>query len=159
MLDYSHGIGISSISDWNYEELSLISSHVNERKKIFAIHASENKRENIQKILDLKPRFVVHLCSATDEDITDVAKEKIGVVVCPRANLFFGLQPPIDMLLKKKIPVMLGTDNAMIVKPDIFKEVDFLIKNYDINQNTVLKMISDTPTKIFEEILKKHAYS
>ena len=36
LLDYSHGIGISSISDWNYEELSLISSHVNERKKIFA---------------------------------------------------------------------------------------------------------------------------
>ncbi len=159
LLDMSHGIGISSIADWNFEELEMIVNHVKDRKKIFAMHASEDKREDIDKILDLEPHFLVHLCKATEEDINEVAKKKIGVVVCPRANKFFGLKPPISLLLEKNVSVMLGTDNAMIVKPNIIEEMKFLVKNYGVEKNIAIKMISNTPLKIFGEILKNHVYS
>jgi cytosine/adenosine deaminase-related metal-dependent hydrolase len=159
LLDISHGIGISSIADWDFEELEMITRHVKERKKIFAMHASEDKREDIGRILDLAPHFLVHLCKATEEDINEVANKKIGVVICPRANKFFGLEPPITLLLEKNASVMLGTDNAMIVKPDIIKEMNFLIKNYDVEREIAVKMISNTPLKIFGEILKNHVHS
>lgn len=159
ILDMSHGIGISSISDWKEEELKLLAEHVKERKKLFALHASENKREDIGKILDLKPNFVIHLCKASEDDINEVAKKKIGVVICPRANSFFNLEPPINLLLEKKIEVMLGTDNAMIVDPDIMKEMEYLIKKFKIEKGKAIKMISNTPSKFFGEILKNHLHS
>ncbi|HEC75707.1 MAG TPA: hypothetical protein ENI33_00405 [Thermoplasmatales archaeon] len=159
ILDISDGIGLSSISDWKFEEIVAISNHVEERGKIFALHASESRREDINKILDLKPNFLVHLCKADEENINEVAKKKIGVVVCPRANGFFGLSPPLNLMMEKRIDVMLGTDNAMIVEPDIIEEMNFLIKKFDIEKKEAFKMISKTPSKFFGEILKNRVHS
>jgi len=153
LLDISHGIGVSSISDWKYEELQAIANHVKERKKIFAIHASEDKREDIQKILDLSPYFLVHLCNATEEDIEEVSKKKIGVVICPRSNKFFGLKPPLQLLMEKGIDIMLGTDNAMIVEPNIIEEMNFLVKEYKIERGEAMKMITETPFKLFRKFI------
>ncbi|HEC88180.1 MAG TPA: hypothetical protein ENI52_02570 [Thermoplasmata archaeon] len=159
LLDISDGIGLSSIFDWEFEEIMAISNHVEERGKIFALHASESRREDINKILDLKPYFLVHLCNANEEDINEVAKKKIGVVICPRANEFFGLSPPLNLMIEKRIDVMLGTDNAMIVKPDIIEEMNFMMKKFDIEKKEAVKMISKTPSKFFGEILKNRVYS
>ena len=153
LLDISQGIGISSVSDWKYEELQAIANHVKERKKIFAIHASEDRREDIQKILDLSPYFLVHLCRATEEDIEEVAKRKIGVVVCPRANAFFDLKPPVQLLMEKGVDIMLGTDNAMIVEPNIIEELNFLVKEYKVEKEKAMKMITETPLKLFRKFI------
>jgi len=159
LLEISHGIGLSSYSDWGEDEIKLIAEHIKARKKIFAMHASEGKREDIGKILDLKPDFLVHLCRATEDDINEIVRKGIGIVVCPRANAYFGLKPPLKILMEKKAIVMLGTDNAMIVKPNIIEEMEYTVKNFGIRKEEAFKMISKNPSKFFGEILKNHVYS
>lgn len=153
LLDISHGIGLSSISDWDYEEAKAIAEHVASRKKIFAIHASEDKREDIGKILDLFPMFLIHLCKANEDDIKEVVRKGIGVVVCPRANAFFGLVPPVNILLEYKADIMLGTDNAMIVKPDIMEEKKYVMRKFGVSEEKANEMISATPEKLFGKFI------
>ena len=57
LLKNSDGIAISSISDWDYSELQKVARDTRHKNKIFALHASERIRENIDDILDLKPNF------------------------------------------------------------------------------------------------------
>ncbi|MCD6331238.1 MAG: amidohydrolase family protein [Thermoplasmata archaeon] len=159
LIDICQGVGLSSYSDWNEEEIRQIAEHVKKRKKIFALHVSEARRENIHEILELKPDFVVHLCKATEDDINEIVKRKIGVVVCPRANEYFGLEAPLKILMEKKAIVMLGTDNAMIVKPNIIEEMEYVKRKYGLEEKEAFKLISNNPLKMFGEILKKEAYS
>ena len=153
ILRISEGIGVSSISDWDYEEAKAIAEHVASRKKILALHASEDKREDIGKILDLSPMFLIHLCKANEEDIKEVVRKGIGVVVCPRANAFFGLVPPVNILLEYKADIMLGTDNAMIVKPDIMEEKKYVMRKFGVSEEKANEMISATPEKLFGKFI------
>ena len=152
ILSISHGIGLSSISDWN-EDIEKIAEHVHKKKKIFALHVSEAKRENIDEVLKLEPSFVVHLCMASEKDIEKVAEEGVPIVVCPRSNAFFGLRPKIELLMKYNATIMLGTDNAMIVEPDIVEELKYTIKNFEIDEKEAIKMVSSNPKKVFKEFL------
>ena len=77
----------------DYGELSALAAHVNYKGCHFAIHASERIREDIGKVLDLKPWFVVHMTVAEREDVVACAESDVPIVVCPRSNLFFGSEP------------------------------------------------------------------
>jgi len=125
LLKLSTGIGISALSDWDYSELEKIAKEVHREKGILAMHASESVREDIDLILDLKPDVLVHLTSATPQDIERVAEAGIPVVVCPRTNSLFGLTPDIPLMLEKGIKLSLGTDNLMFKSPDLFSEMRF----------------------------------
>ena len=124
LLKVASGIAVSSISDWDYSELSSLAAHVNDKGGRFAIHASERIREDIGKVLDLKPRFVVHMNMATKEDMVACADANVPIVSCPRSNLFFGSVPPLKMMLDSGAMVALGTDNAMVSMPDMFQEIE-----------------------------------
>jgi cytosine/adenosine deaminase-related metal-dependent hydrolase len=126
LLDKSDGIAISSISDWDYSELQKIAGSVNQKGKLFALHASERIHENIDNILDLKPGFLVHMIKASESDFIRVKQEKIPVVVCPRSNSFFGLRPDFKLMKKVDINVLLGTDNAMLNSPNLLEEICFI---------------------------------
>jgi cytosine/adenosine deaminase-related metal-dependent hydrolase len=117
------GIGMSALSDWPYDLLTRLSSRARSAGKSFAVHASETKREDIDRILDLKPSFLVHMCSASDDDIAVCADAGVPIVVCPRSNTFFGLDPHIPKLLEAGVTVSLGTDNSMIARPDMIDEL------------------------------------
>jgi len=119
ILEMADGIAVSAISDWEYPELQKLAAHTKRSRRIFALHASEIIREDIDLVLDLKPDFLVHMVQASDFDLERVASEGIPIVVCPRANSFFGLRPRIGRMLGFGIPVALGTDNAMISSPGI----------------------------------------
>ena len=119
LLKNSDGIAISSISDWEYSELQKIAQDTREKNKIFALHASERIRENIDNILDLKPNFLVHMIKAPESDLLRVKENKIPIVVCPRANSFYGLKPNFSLLKKVGVDLSLGTDNAMLNSPVI----------------------------------------
>jgi len=147
ILKISDGIGLSSISDWDYEELRKVAVHVNKKKKIFAIHASEAFREDIDAILDLKPSFLIHMSSASRDDLEIVADAGVPVVVCPRSNAFFGIRPDIESMLECGIPLLLGTDNAMISPPDIMQEMEYLLKNFDISREQAAEMVTSNPRK------------
>jgi len=147
ILGIANGIGVSSISDWDYDELQKVAEHTRKRKKMFALHASEAFREDINAILDLKPTFLVHMSSASIDDIEIVADEEIPVVVCPRSNAFFGIRPDIEGMVAHGVTLLLGTDNAMIVPPDIMDEVDYLLNNFDVSREQALEMVYENPRK------------
>jgi len=126
LLKNSDGIAISSISDWNYSELEKIAKDARDKKKIFALHGSEMKRENIDDILDLKPSFLVHMIKASESDLVRVKENNIPIVICPRANSFFGLKPNFKLLKKVEVDLLLGTDNAMLYSPSILEEMNYL---------------------------------
>ncbi|MEM2892397.1 MAG: amidohydrolase family protein [Thermoplasmata archaeon] len=117
------GIGMSSIADWPYELVEMVSEKAHRAGKVFALHASEARREDIASILDLRPAFLVHMCKASDDDVRAAVDEGVPIVVCPRSNMFFGLDPGIPRLLKAGANVALGTDNCMISKPDMIEEL------------------------------------
>jgi cytosine/adenosine deaminase-related metal-dependent hydrolase len=92
---------------------------------MFAIHASERVREDLDQILDMKPSFLVHMTVASDDDFITCAQEGVPIVACPRSNLFFGRMPPLRRMIEAGVTVALGTDNAMISLPDILTEMEF----------------------------------
>ena len=51
LLHSADGIGISSISDWDYSQLQEIAQAAHKQNKLFALHASEAQREDIDHIL------------------------------------------------------------------------------------------------------------
>ena len=117
------GIGMSAIRDWPPDLARRLSERAHALHRIFAFHASETVRECIDSIIALRPDFVVHMTCAQEDDIAKLANAKIPVVVCPRANEFFGLTPDIPKLLKHGVTVALGTDNCMINHPDMMEEM------------------------------------
>ena len=98
LLKNSDGIAISSMSDWDYSELQKVARDTRGKYKIFALHASERVRENIDYILDLKPNFLVHMLKASESDFIRVKENKIPIIICPRANSFYGLKPDFKLL-------------------------------------------------------------
>jgi cytosine/adenosine deaminase-related metal-dependent hydrolase len=128
LLRASDGIAVSAISDWPYPELEKVALDCRRANKVFALHASERVREDIDLVLDLHPRFLVHMVKADPSDLERVAAAGIPVVVCPRSNLFFGLVPDIPGLLDAGLQVLLGTDNAMVSNPSVLREMETAYK-------------------------------
>ena len=124
LLKVAEGVAVSSISDWEYPELQKLAKEVREHGRPFAIHASERVREDIDRVLDLKPSYVVHMTEATDQDMRAVAEAGVPVVACPRSNMYFGKTPPLARMLENGLTVALGTDNAMICLPDMLAEME-----------------------------------
>ena len=152
LLKNSDGIGISSISDWEYPELEKIAQEANRKNKLFAIHGSEAVREDIDSILDLHPDLLVHMIKATKEDLIRVQENDIPVVLCPRSNAFFGLKIDYHLMNQCGLTLLLGTDNAMLQSPDILEELCYLkSKTTEFSLLELLHMITYTPRKVLNE--------
>lgn len=119
ILETADGIGLSGIGDMPYAYIESVADYVRSKGRMFAIHASEGKREDIDRILALSPSFVVHMASATKKDLVRCADENVPIVVCPRSNRFFGLTPPLALMEECNNETILGTDNAMLCSPDL----------------------------------------
>ncbi len=125
LLRAADGIAVSSFVDWPAGDLERLAADVRRARKIFAIHCSERIREDVDKVLDLLPSFLVHMVQATESDLIRVAEAGVPVVVCPRSNAFFGLTPDLPRMLHAGVELRLGTDNAMINVPSVLREMDF----------------------------------
>ncbi len=123
ILKVADGLAFSSVSDWPLEVLEAASAKCRDAGKAFSLHASESVREDIDDILGLRPSFVVHMTSATDDDVAACAGAGVPIVVCPSSNRFFGMAPDIPRMLRLGADVALGTDNAMICSPDMLREL------------------------------------
>lgn len=147
LLQNSHGIGVSSISDWDASEIEKLAKHVHRKKKIFALHASEVDREDIDRILDLHPNLLVHMRSASASDLENVRDAEVPIVVCPRTYLFFHMKHNLKLMKKIGLTVLLGTDNAMINTPDVLEEVRVLHKTRIHTLEELLTTVTYTPRK------------
>ena len=123
MLSRCDGFGMSSIRDIPYDLLERASRLARASGKIFALHSSETVRDDIDRVLDLKPRFLIHMTSAFESDLVRCSEAGVPIVVCPRSNEFFDMNPRIPVLLRHGVEVALGTDNAMIAPPDMLSEL------------------------------------
>jgi len=129
ILEVADGIGISGISDMDHGYIDAVADHVRKKGKIFAIHASEGVREDIDIVLSLDPTFVVHMVEATDSDLLKCAEVEVPIVICARSNGYFEKIPPIKRMLDCGVDIAIGTDNAMFYTPDlraealVFKEI------------------------------------
>jgi cytosine/adenosine deaminase-related metal-dependent hydrolase len=152
LLPMVDGIGVSSISDWEYSELMKISKTVKAQNKLFALHASERLHEDLDLILALKPDFLVHMTFGTDSDFKTLAELEIPVVLCPRSNIFFNKIPDIPKMLSNGVKLVLGTDNAMFNFPNLFDEVqaayEIANKFGKVAPQSILEMITLNLKKI-----------
>jgi cytosine/adenosine deaminase-related metal-dependent hydrolase len=149
LLKNSNGIGLSSISDWDYSEIEKVSKETKKKGKIFALHASERIREDIDLILNLKPTFLVHMNYANKSDLIRLTENDISVVICPRSNYFFNLKSNLKLMKECGINMMVGSDNAMLNNPNVLEEIKFIKKNSNIfSIEELLNMITYNPRKV-----------
>ncbi len=120
ILELSDGLGIPSVTD----DLDDIRDLARKDGKIFAVHASEAFRDDIDLITDLEPDLVIHMIKGTRDDWRSLSDESIPVAVCPRSNLSFGLDVPLAEMLEEGLRIGLGTDNSMTCVQDIFSEME-----------------------------------
>ncbi|MDG6219956.1 MAG: amidohydrolase family protein [Candidatus Thermoplasmatota archaeon] len=121
ILDAGDGIGLPSIL--GVEEAAEMSALCKARKKLFSFHHSENAREELEPVLDLKPDFVVHCTHCTPGEMERLAQAKIGAVICPSANALYGAIPEMRSMLDSGLVLGLGTDNAMTRTPSILESL------------------------------------
>lgn len=125
LLAVGQGIGLSSAREEPRPVRAVVAEACRRAGRKFALHASEEVREEPADYLDPRPDLLVHLSCATPEDLEQVRAAGVTVAACPRSNALFGRRPPLDELERLGIPTMLGTDNAMFHAASLFRELEF----------------------------------
>ena len=155
ILEIADGLGISGANentDFSLQQYKRLIDNMNNKKKnkklikdnrklLLAIHGAESRESiefsnsvtgmtEVSRIMKfLKPDIMVHMTNATDEDISLVAMNRTGVVICPRANGVLGAGiPRVADMLSRGCMIAIGTDNVMLNSPDIFREMDYIWK-------------------------------
>jgi len=119
------GVGVSSAREESPAVRSAIARAVRRQGKRFALHASEEVREDPSTYLRPRPDLLVHLTAATPDDLEAVREAGVTVAVCPRSNALFGRRPDLLALQRLGVPTLLGTDNAMFHAASLFRELEF----------------------------------
>lgn len=138
ILEVAEGFSLVSGNDLTDEALGQVASLVRARGRLLGVHAAEapgyrtisvarTGRADVPRLLDhLRPDFVVHLTSATDDELDAVARARVPAVVCPRIQGVMGLGVPrFDKMLERGMVVALGTDNLMLCAPDLLRELEY----------------------------------
>ena len=130
LLDEADGVGLDSPLRYSCEGLKWIKSECSKRSKLVSTHISETSSSRLKGDLELalrclNPDVVVHATHLDESGIEALEARDIAVVVCPRSNMWFscGL-PPLKLLLEKGVKLLIGTDNAGWVNPDLWRELE-----------------------------------
>lgn len=74
----------------------------------------------------LQPDFVVHMTSATHDDLDVVIDAGLPIIMCPRSQEGLGTGiPPVAEALRKGAVLGFGTDNVMLTTPDVLAEAHY----------------------------------
>lgn len=126
VLAVADGYGLSALGDVKGDEPERVAALARRLGKSFALHLSEDKREDAQRAISLSPAFVVHCVLATKADLRALASARVPIVACPRSNALFGPLPPVGEMLDEGVTLALGTDNAMMHPMNVLDEARFL---------------------------------
>ncbi len=140
------GVGIASVRD--VPDYPDVVSRVRAAGGLVAFHAGERDAEDVDGALDCHPDLVVHMTHATDAQLRRCATEEIPIAVCPRSNWSLGVtrgpnHPPLAKMLSFGCRVLLGTDNAMFVAPDMAAELMFASVVYGLDAGDLLRAAID----------------
>jgi cytosine/adenosine deaminase-related metal-dependent hydrolase len=176
------GFGISGANE-NTDEMLLLYNKIvinhkqkqtefknHNRDPLVAIHAAEAeaavmestkkyKKTEIERTVNtLNPDIYVHVTNPSNSDLQLLYRNRKKIVICPRANGVLGTGfVPIRKMLEYNFELGIGTDNVMLNSPDMFREMDFLIKSQRavekdttfLDAKKVLKMATVNGGKIF----------
>jgi cytosine/adenosine deaminase-related metal-dependent hydrolase len=146
-METSQGFGASGARDADFERERKATR---EAGKLFGIHAGERDSADIDAALALDPDFLVHMVHAETHHLDWLTQERKPVVVCPRSNLVTGVGlPPIEQLADHTT-VALGTDNAMLDSPSMFREMEFTAKLTGLSASEVLGMATLNGAKLLD---------
>lgn len=145
VLDVADGYGASGANDDDFAEQRAA---CRERDVPFAIHAGEPDATDIYPALELKPDLLVHMVHAEQDHLERVQEQSVPIAICPRANTVLDVgTPPVRELLDHTT-VALGTDNAMLNPPSMFREMAYTAKRFDVTAEEVLRMATTAGAEI-----------
>ncbi|GAB3037615.1 amidohydrolase family protein [Parafrigoribacterium mesophilum] len=124
-------LGLTQIAQRVRARGKLLATHAGETPQYRELSASRTGQGDVQRIVQfLSPDFVVHMTSATDDELELAAAAGIPLVMCARtqAALGYGI-PPFVRATQRGAIVGLGTDNAMISSPDLLAELEFMSRS------------------------------
>ena len=140
LLESCDGIGLSGFGEIRDDVALLITKICKKQGKISAIHTAEYEKiqmesmeatgkSEVQRAVESDFDMLIHLTAPVGNDLKLVSESNSSVVCCPRSNgtLSVGI-PPVKDLFKRKINVLLGTDNIMFNSPNMFREIEYTLK-------------------------------
>lgn len=162
LLKHADGIGLSGFGEIDTTVAEIICEKCEAAGKISSIHVAEsesNQFTSLEKTGKTEPQRafeagfnqVVHMTNPKNDDIELLSKSNSSLTICPRSNgaLSVGIIPLFD-ILKTGVKPLIGSDNIMINRPNLFREMEFTLKimkgfskNY-IAPVEVLKMATTT---------------
>lgn len=125
LLRLADGVGLASAREESHETRRTVARACRTAQKRYALHASEERRERVDAYFDPRPDLLVHMTYATRGDFETVRDAGTAVAVCPRSNALFGRRPALATMERLGVSVLLGTDNAMLHAPSIWRELEF----------------------------------
>ncbi len=154
----AYGLGLSTPIRYRIDELRLMASLFT--GKVKGAHVAEvpdNALEELKLALEeLKADYIVHGTYLGLRELEQLAEQGVGLILCPRANSWFGVGVPrIDLAVKLNVLAALGTDNAGWIKPDLWRELEYtwnLIRLRglrDVDPKKILAMATINPLRIF----------
>ena len=163
LLKHADGIGLSGFGEIDTTVAEIICEKCEKEGKISSIHVAENEdnqfaslektnKTESQRAFDAGFNQIVHMTNPKEDDINQLSKSRSSLTICPRSNgaLAVGMIPLYDVL-KTGVKPLIGTDNIMINRPNIFREMEFTLKimkgiskNY-IAPVEILKMATTNP--------------
>jgi len=145
------GLGISSTRDFSPSSVLEMAGLARSECRAVALHAGEAGADDIRDALELGPKFLVHMCRASKEDLREVARSGTPVVICPRSNLITGAGlPDLRTMVELGITVSVGTDNVMLNSPDMFREMELISKALLHDDRQVFKMCTINGARVLD---------
>ena len=140
--EQSEGLGISSARD--IPGLDGLVDNARKKGKLLAFHAGEKDPADVDTALSCDPDLLIHCTHATRDQLRECAGRDIPIAICPRSNWAFGVtgsseRPPVRDMLELGCRFFLGTDNAMVVQPDMFAELAFTGYIYGLEPRVLLR--------------------
>ena len=138
LLKHADGIGLSGFGEIDTTVAEIICEKCEAAGKISSIHVAENNQfASIEKTSKTEPQRafeagfnqVVHMTNPKNDDIDLLSKSKSSLTICPRSNgaLSVGIIPLFEVL-KTGVKPLIGSDNIMINRPNLFREMEFTLK-------------------------------
>ena len=143
----------------NHNRDALVAIHAAEAETAVMESTRNHKKTEIERTLNtLNPDIYIHVTNPSNSDLQLIYRNRKKIVICPRANGVLGTGfVPIRKMLEYNFELGIGTDNVMLNSPDMFREMDFLIKSQRavekdttfLDAKKVLKMATVNAGKIF----------
>ena len=140
LLKHADGIGLSGFGEIDTTVAEIICEKCEKAGKISSIHVAESEENQFaslektnktepQRAFDAGFNQIVHMTNPKNDDIDALAKSKSSLTICPRSNgaLSVGIIPLFD-ILKTGVKPLIGSDNIMINRPNLFREMEFTLK-------------------------------